>query len=238
MFTEDWVQRDNLGQVMAVSIVDDGMVGADDLPVDLNDVLNVCFPPGSAFFDFKSGGGAHGGVWQNDVRVLVPRVSTTLLEWIAVNAERRWVVFVKDANDVKYRIGGQTDGAVLSMDGGMGTTNGYVMNFGHGGGKPVVGVYDGVTLLPEVDDPVYYVNGVWGPLRQQNVAVTGLTDGGLVTHSLNTMKLEVLWYDADKRPVRNIEWQPVSLTQIQAWLPMPDGGSAEFTGEAFFMQRG
>lgn len=238
MFTEDWVQVDNLGKLMAVSVIDEGLVGADDLPVDFDDVLNVFFEDGGASLELNYKQGAHGGVWMNEVRVLVPRVSPALLEWLQLNGERRWVVFVKDANYIKYRIGGLTDGAVLSVAAAIGDKNGYVMTFGHVGGKPVAGVYDGVLILPETGDPVYYANGVWGPLRQQNVAVAGLTDGGLVSHSLDTMKLEVMWFDADKRPVRNIEWQPVSNTQIQAWLPVPDGDAAVFTGEVFFIQRG
>lgn len=238
MFTEDWIQMDNLGQLMAVSMIDEGLVDAEGIPVDFDDVLNVLFPPGSAFFDFNVKPGAHGGLWQNEVRVSVPRVSPEFMNWLGLNAQRRWVVWVKDANYNKYKIGGLNDGAVLTVGGAIGGTNGYGLTFGHAGGKPVEGVYDGVLLLPEAGDPVYYVNGVWGPLRQQNVTVAGLTDGGLVSHNLNTMRLEVLWYDNDKRPVRNIEWQPVSNSQIQAWLPVPDGGATVFTGEVFFVQRG
>ncbi len=71
----------------------------------------------------------------------------------------------------------------------------------------------------------------------QNIAVENLATDALVTHNLNTLKLSVQFYQ-NNRQVTNVDWEPVSTTQLRIYLPYSDTPVIDtFTGEIFLIKR-
>lgn len=71
----------------------------------------------------------------------------------------------------------------------------------------------------------------------QNIVVENLATEALVTHNLNTLKLSVEFYK-NNRQVTNVDWEPVSTTQLRIYLPYSDTPIVDtFTGEIFLIKR-
>lgn len=74
-------------------------------------------------------------------------------------------------------------------------------------------------------------------LHRQNIIVTNLADGATVTHGLNSTKLLITFHNADGTPNDKIGWEIINATSIRIYLPIPDEGTATFTGEIFIIKR-
>jgi hypothetical protein len=71
----------------------------------------------------------------------------------------------------------------------------------------------------------------------QNLAVVSLVTESLITHNLDTLKVSVQFY-RNNRLVTNIDWEPVSTTQIRIYLPYSDTPVTDtFSGEIFLIKR-
>ena len=76
-------------------------------------------------------------------------------------------------------------------------------------------------------------------LHRQNISVSNLPDGALVTHALDSTKLHVTFYDPSGRPLRPdaIDYQIIDASTIKIYLPIPDEGTASFSGDIFLIDR-
>lgn len=71
----------------------------------------------------------------------------------------------------------------------------------------------------------------------QNLAAENIVTEALITHNLDTLKLSVQFYQ-NNRLVTNIDWEPVSPTQIRIYLPYSDTPIIDtFSGEIFLIKR-
>ncbi len=76
------------------------------------------------------------------------------------------------------------------------------------------------------------------PFLTQNISVVGLTEGMHVYHDLNTMKLEVTFYDANGRQVKEMDFEPVNNEMIAVYLPYSDQPIEDtFTGDIYLKKR-
>lgn len=90
------------------------------------------------------------------------------------------------------------------------------------------------TLILLVDWIASVINAV---PTTNNIAVNNIENEALVTHTLESQKLSVSFF-ANNRQVNNIDWEPVSSTQIRVYLPYSDTPVIDtFTGEIFIIKR-
>lgn len=69
----------------------------------------------------------------------------------------------------------------------------------------------------------------------ENVPVNNITNGGVINHNLDSVKLEVGFYGADNRPINyTIDWEPLNNDSIRVYLPL---GISGFTGDVFLKKR-
>jgi hypothetical protein len=157
MFTEEWEQRDNFGWVKRLAMVADEATCLDRVGG-----LAVRFADKVASVGIDIDGiGKHGVQSSVKCVVGVPRISRELLSWLALNAERRWVVYVEDYNNLVYRLGNVGDGCKLTVAGNIANQNGYEMAWTWSGG-----------LVPGAEDRTFndIVMGVGAiDLRKYNV---------------------------------------------------------------------
>lgn len=76
-------------------------------------------------------------------------------------------------------------------------------------------------------------------LHRQNISVANLADGALVTHTLDSTKLHVTFYDVTGRPLRpdDIDYEIIDADTIKIYLPILDEGTATFSGDIFLINR-
>lgn len=90
------------------------------------------------------------------------------------------------------------------------------------------------TLIVVVDWIAAILNSV---PTSQNITVSGIITESLVTHTLDSIKLSVQFY-VNNRLVNNIDWEPVSTTQIRVYLPYSDTPIDDtFSGDIFIIKR-
>lgn len=76
------------------------------------------------------------------------------------------------------------------------------------------------------------------PFLTQNIIVVDLEEGEIVTHNLQTQKLEVTFFDSNNRQVKEMDFEPISETQIKVYLPFGDGiVTPKFTGDIYLKRR-
>ena len=75
------------------------------------------------------------------------------------------------------------------------------------------------------------------PFLTQNISVIGLVEESLVTHKLQTVKIEATFYDTNNRQVREIDFEPISENQIKIYLPILESGASTFTGDIYLKRR-
>lgn len=74
-------------------------------------------------------------------------------------------------------------------------------------------------------------------IEKKNIAVLSLLDGDLITHNMNSDKLDVRFYAANEEN-RTLTWEPVGLNNIRVYLPELDGvGVNTFIGDVFIIKR-
>jgi len=90
------------------------------------------------------------------------------------------------------------------------------------------------TLILIVDWVSSVINAV---PTTQNIVVENLVTESLITHTLDTLKVSVQFYK-NNRVLTNIDWEPVSTTQIRIYLPYSDTPIIDtFSGEVFLIKR-
>jgi len=90
------------------------------------------------------------------------------------------------------------------------------------------------TLIVVVD----WIAGILNSVpTSQNIPVSGIVTESLVTHTLDSVKLSVEFY-INNRLVNNIDWEPVSTTQIRVYLSYSDTPIEDtFSGDIFIIKR-
>lgn len=73
--------------------------------------------------------------------------------------------------------------------------------------------------------------------RSVNLSASSLADGDSFTHSLNSTKLCVSFYDASGIQQFDIRWAPNGVNAIYIYLPLLESGTNTFTGEIFIQKR-
>lgn len=107
-------------------------------------------------------------------------------------------------------------------------------NFATNNAGLIVATIMRATLILLVDWLASVINSV---PTTQNVLVENITTDALVTHNLDTVKLSVQFYK-NNRQVMNIDWEPVSPTQLRIYLPYSDTPVIDtFSGEIFLIKR-
>lgn len=74
-------------------------------------------------------------------------------------------------------------------------------------------------------------------ITSANFEVTSLEDGDVHTHSLNSTKLKVSFFDADGIEQYDIRWAPNDADSIYIYLPALESGTNTFTGDIFYQLR-
>lgn len=97
-------------------------------------------------------------------------------------------------------------------------------------------------LLPSQSTKTGYVlvtngtNASWA-LQSKNFSASSLTDGASFTHSMESTKLSVEFYDGDGIRQYDIRWAPNGSNAIYVYLPALESGTNTFTGEIFIQKR-
>lgn len=123
----DYRDIDNVPGIRRVVIADDGGRQAysgrrssyDVSAIDLYGrmVYEVFFAPGSAELVLSASPSGNGWVHDKRLRVDVPKLSKEVTAWHGLNAERRWLVWIEDANGQVCRIGMDGRGAAMLIEG-------------------------------------------------------------------------------------------------------------------------
>lgn len=73
--------------------------------------------------------------------------------------------------------------------------------------------------------------------RAQNFEVTAHADGASFTHSMDSTKLCVSFYNAAGIEQYDIRWAPNGVNAIYVYLPVLETGTNTFTGDIFIQKR-
>lgn len=254
-----YVQQPNAPGLRRVVLLPDDQMAANGQVVGSPTVLELHFPTTRGSLSVADGGDEpFGRMFSAQVNLTLPRALADIQDFLTAHQDRRYILYIEDANGSIHRIGGGGDGATHSLsyniDAGINATN---ISFTHSspvalpyGAGGLVGIHTGPGIIDgySIEDilasssatvieqlSMINVSATWAA---QNQAVSTIPEGYELSHSLGSTKVSVQFFDTDGTLRTDIAYEVLDANTIKIYLPTPDNGlTPVFTGEVFIIKR-
>lgn len=253
-----YVQQPNAPGLRRVVLLPDDQLAATGQIIGSPTVLELHFPTTRGSLSVVDAPSPFGKLYSSQVSLTLPRALTDIQDFLTAHQDRRYVVYVEDANGSIHRIGGGADGASVSVaysiDPSLNATtitlthsSPVALPYGAGG---LLGIHTGPGIIDGYSIEAILASSTATVIEQlsmvaisptwaaQNQAVVSIPEGYELSHTLNSTKVSAQFFDTDGTRRHDIAYRVLTASSIKIYLPVPDDATTPvFTGDVFIIKR-